>query len=258
MAVLTWYFVGQKQSPQIKQGNPKSAVYAVFGYEGMLPMESSLSPAVLSKPEAGEPAPIPNPYRDWFLENDDMAAWLKVDGTVIDYPVMQTMEDETYYLRRDFWGNPDNAGCLLLDTDSDLYKAGSTNLIIHGHNMRAGTMFGTLDEYQNEDYYKEHRYMELYTKQELRRYEVMAVFYSQVYYSTDLVFKYYDFFEAQNEERFRYFCDNIRLLSLYDTGVEAEFGDRFLTLSTCSYHVEDGRFVVVCKEIEQTKLEQCE
>ena len=90
--------------------------------------------------------------------------------------------------------------------------------------------------------------MEIYT------YEVIAVFYSQVYYASDLVFKYYNFFQADTEEEFRYFYDNIRELSFYDTGVTAEFGDKFLTLSTCAYHVEDGRFVVVAKEIEQQRV----
>ena len=76
------------------------------------------------------------------------------------------------------------------------------------------------------------------------------MFYSQVYLTTDLVFKYYNFFQADTEEEFQYFYDNIKALSLFDTGVEAEFGDRFLTLSTCSYQVEEGRFVVVAKEVE--------
>lgn len=194
-----------------------------------------------------------NPYEELFARNEDMAAWLVVDGTVIDYPVMQTMEDEAYYLKRDFDGNEDEAGCLILDTDSDLYGSGTTNLIIHGHNMKAGTMFGSLDEYRNEDFYSEHKYMELYTETERRCYEVMAVFYSQVYYTTDQVFKYYQFFQAQDEEGFQDFYENVKKMSLYDTGVTAELGDCFLTLSTCTYHVEDGRFVVVSKEIRRTE-----
>ncbi|WP_300843342.1 class B sortase [uncultured Acetatifactor sp.] len=194
-----------------------------------------------------------NPYEKLFAQNEDMAAWLVVDGTVIDYPVMQTMEDEIYYLKRDFDGNEDEAGCLILDTDSDLYAGGTTNLIIHGHNMKAGTMFGSLDEYRNEDFYSEHKYMELYTETERRCYEVMAVFYSQVYYTTDQVFKYYQFFQAQDEEGFQDFYENVKKMSLYDTGVTAELGDCFLTLSTCTYHVEDGRFVVVAKEIRRTE-----
>lgn len=210
-------------------------------------------PPIVSEPEPAQtepPVQLPeNPYAEAFRENEDMAAWLVVDGTVIDYPVMQTMEDENYYLNRDFYGNEDKAGCLILDTDSSVYDVeGTGNLIIHGHNMKAGTMFGELDAYKDEDYYQEHKYMQLYTKSEKREYEVIAVFYSQVYYSTDQVFKYYNFFEAEDEAEFRDFYDNIKKMSLYDTGVEAQLGDQFLTLSTCTYHVEDGRFVVVAKE----------
>lgn len=116
--------------------------------------------------------------------------------------------------------------------------------------MRVGIMFGELDLYQDEEYCKAHSRIKLFTRKMERNYEAIAVFYSQVYYATDLVFKYYNFFEADTEEEFRYFYDNIKELSLFDTGVEAEFGDRFLTLSTCSYQVEDGRFVVVAKEVE--------
>lgn len=210
-------------------------------------------PPIVSEPEPAQtepPVQLPeNPYAEAFRENEDMAAWIVVDGTVIDYPVMQTMEDENYYLNRDFYGNEDKAGCLILDTDSPVYDVeGTSNLIIHGHNMKAGTMFGELDAYKDEDYYQEHKYMQLYTKSEKREYEVIAVFYSQVYYSTDQVFKYYDFFETEDETEFRDFYDNIKKMSLYDTGVEAQLGDQFLTLSTCAYHVEDGRFVVVAKE----------
>jgi len=183
-----------------------------------------------------------------------MAAWLKIDGTRIDYPVMQTLEDENYYLKRDFYGNEDKAGCLLLDTDSSLDAKGTTNQIIHGHNMKTGIMFGELDLYKEEEYCKEHNQIQLYTQNDKRVYEVIAVFRSQVYYSTDVVFKYYNFFEADTEQEFQDFYDNIKSLSLYDTGVEAEFGDRFITLSTCAYHVEDGRFVVVGKEVETTEL----
>lgn len=196
-----------------------------------------------------------NPYAFAFSENEDLAAWLVVRDTVIDYPVMQTMEDEEYYLSHDFYGNPDKAGCLILDTDSSLEDAYLTsNLIIHGHNMKIGTMFGSLDEYRNEEYFQGHRFIELYTKEELRQYEVLAVFRSQVYYASDDAFKYYNFFHAETEEEFRYFYDNIKELSFYDTGVTAQPGDCFLTLSTCAYHAEDGRFVVVAKEIDRQAI----
>lgn len=192
---------------------------------------------------------VDNPYMDSFLANKDMAGWLKIEGTKVDYPIMWTPGDETYYLYKNFEGREDQNGSLLLDTDSSLNPL-TTNLIIHGHNMRSGAMFGTLTDYEDPDYCKEHNIITLYTEECERRYEVVAVFRSQVYRKTDTVFKFYKFFQADTEEEFDDFYQNIKALSLYDTGVTAQFGDRFITLSTCVYHVEQGRFVVVAKEIE--------
>ncbi len=192
---------------------------------------------------------VDNPYQDSFLANEDMAGWLKIEDTKIDYPVMWTPGDETYYLYKNFEGKKDQNGSLLLDTDSCLDPL-TTNLIIHGHNMRDGDMFGTLTDYEDPDYCQKHNIISLYTENCERKYEVVAVFRSQVYRKTDQVFKFYKFFQADTQEEFDDFYENIKKLSLYDTGVSAEFGDRFITLSTCVYHVEQGRFVVVAKEIE--------
>lgn len=192
---------------------------------------------------------VENPYADLFLQNEDMVAWLQIEGTQIDYPVMWTPEDENYYLYKDFNGKEDKNGSLILDTDSSLNPL-TTNLIIHGHNMKSGAMFGDLTDYEDASYWEDHRYITLYTEECERRYEVLAVFRSQVYKKTDTVFKFYKFFQADTAEEFDDFYQNIKELSLYDTGVTAEFGDHFLTLSTCVYHVQNGRFVVVAKEIE--------
>lgn len=192
---------------------------------------------------------VPNPYGDIFAANEDIAAWLVIPDTIIDYPVMWTPEDETYYLYRDADGNDDTNGSLILDTDSCVNPL-TTNLIIHGHNMRSGAMFGNLTDYESQDYCENHKRIILYTEECRRNYEVVAVFRSQVYKKKDTVFKYYKFFQADTQEEFDDFYQNIKKLSLYDTGVTAEFGDRFITLSTCVYHVEQGRFVVVAKEME--------
>lgn len=208
--------------------------------------ESSPEPEKTPEPT---PSPVVNPYLDSFLANDDMAAWLQVPGTDIDYPVMWTPRDEEYYLRRGFDGSRNQNGCLILDTDSCLDPL-TTNLIIHGHNMRSGAMFGTLEDYADETYCREHSSIILYTEDCQRNYEIVAVFRSQVYKKSDTVFKFYKFFQADTQEEFDDFYENIKALSLYDTGVTAEFGDRFITLTTCSYHVEQGRFVVVAKEVE--------
>lgn len=207
-----------------------------------------------SAAEEAVPAPeevtrVPNPYADSFLANEDMGAWLQIPGTGIDYPVMWTPRDESYYLYRAFDGSENKNGCLILDTDSCLDPL-STNLIIHGHNMKSGAMFGNLTDYEDPDFYENHKNIILYTKECQRNYEIIAVFRSQVYRKTDQVFKFYKFFQADTQEEFDDFYNNIKQLSQYDTGVTAQFGDHFLTLSTCVYHVEQGRFVVVAKETE--------
>ena len=196
------------------------------------------------------PTPVANPYAESYLANEDMAAWLVIPGTNIDYPVMWTPKDENFYLYKDFNGNKNSNGCLILDTDSCVDPL-TTNLIIHGHNMKSGAMFGNLTDYEDPDYYEEHKQIILHTEECERNYEVIAVFRSQVFKKTDNVFKFYKFFQADTEAEFQDFYTNIKEMSLYDTGVTAEFGDRFITLSTCVYHVENGRFVVVAKEVEK-------
>lgn len=111
-------------------------------------------------------------------------------------------------------------------------------------------MFGDLDLYKDEGFYQEHSVISFDTLYEERIYEIVAVFPSQVYSEEEDAFKYYQFYEADTQEEFDDFYDNIKELSLYDTGVEAQFGDTFLTLSTCAYHVTDGRLVVVAKRTE--------
>ncbi len=191
---------------------------------------------------------VENPYKDLFLANSDMAAWIKIPDTPIDFPVMWTPEDENYYLYRDFDKQKSRGGCPILDTDSCMDPL-TTNLIIHGHNIK-GIMFYDLLNYKNQSYFEEHPKIYLYGKDYEHIYEVMAVFRSQVYYTTDTCFKYYKFFDAFSDEEFHDFYDNVKKMSLYDTDVTAKYGDKFITLSTCSSHVENGRFVVVGKEIE--------
>jgi sortase B len=207
-----------------------------------------------------EPVMLPE-YAALYEQNSDMIGWLRIEDTVIDYPVMQTMEDEDYYLDYDFNGDANSNGSLILDTDSTAgvgtarcqYINGtspSTNLIIHGHTMRSGMMFGGLKQYAEKSYGEKHSMICFDSLYEKREYELISVFYSQVYMNTDDVFKYYNFFQADTQEEFDNWYENIKAMSLYDTGVTAEYGDEFITLSCCSYQVEDGRFVVVGKRIK--------
>ncbi len=199
------------------------------------------------KTEAETPPVILEKYGELYEQNGDLAGWLTIEGTPVNYPVMQC-EDNEYYLHHDFHGEESKYGCLFAKAEADF--AEGTNVIIYGHNMKDDSMFGDLDQYMKESFYREHPTVSFDTLYEERMYEIVAVFQSQVYRKGDDVFKYYQFYQADTQEEFDDFYENIKALSLYDTGVEAEFGDTFVTLSTCAYHVEDGRFVVVARRVQ--------
>lgn len=115
--------------------------------------------------------------------------------------------------------------------------------------MKSGKMFGDLDNYKDEDFYQEHKTITFDTIYEEGTYEVMYVFLSKIYYEEEVVFKYYQFIDANSEQEFNSYMEEMAKMSLYDTGVTAQYGDQLLTLSTCDYEREDGRFVVVAKRI---------
>lgn len=187
-------------------------------------------------------------YQTLYQKNKSLIGWLKIDGTDIDYPVMQTTNNE-YYLDHNFDQEYDRNGSLFLDKDCSVVHR-NTNLIIYGHHMRSGRMFGKLNKYSSEDYCKEHSTIQFDTIYEKGTYEVMYVFRSKIYNEDEIVFKYYQFLDAASEKEFDSNMKEMAALSLYDTGVTASYGDELLTLSTCDNSEQDGRFVVVAKRIE--------
>ena len=187
-------------------------------------------------------------YKTLYSKNKRLIGWLKIDDTNIDYPVMQT-ENNEYYLDHNFNQEYDKNGSLFLDCDCNVYPR-STNMIIYGHHLKSGSMFGNLQQYAKESYGNKHSVIEFDTIYEKATYQVMYVFRSQVYNEDDVVFKYYQFIEANSEEEFNFYMKEMASMSLYDTGVTANFGDSLLTLSTCDSSQTDGRFVVVAKRIK--------
>lgn len=187
-------------------------------------------------------------YKTLYEKNKKLIGWLKIDDTNIDYPVMQTDNNE-YYLDHNFNQEHDNNGSLFLDCDCNIYPR-STNLIIYGHHMKSGNMFGNLQQYAKESYGKSHSLIQFDSIYEKATYQVMYVFRSQVYNEDDLVFKYYQFINANSEEEFDSYMREMAAMSLYDTEVTASYGDSLLTLSTCDNSQTDGRFVVVAKRIK--------
>lgn len=188
-------------------------------------------------------------YAELYEKNNDLVGWLCIPDTRINYPVMQTKEEMEYYLHRDFDGNDDVNGLPFLDARCDVNPP-TTNLLIYGHSMNSGAMFAGLADYKDYEFYRNHKTIYFDTVQERGEYEVVAVFQSRVAYVDEVTFRYYNFIQADTEEEFNSFLSAVEKLAYYDTGVDAVYGDRLLTLSTCDREITDGRLVVLARKCE--------
>ena len=178
----------------------------------------------------------------------DVIGWIEIDGTNINYPVMQC-EDNDFYMTHDYKKEESKRGSLFLDKDYD-WTIPSSNLLIYGHNnTKDGSMFADLLKYKERKFYEEHPTIKFVTDKEEAEYEIIAAFLSRVYYKSETnVFRYYYFINAENEEEYNNYIINAKEASLYNTGKTAKYGDQLITLSTCEYSQEDGRFVVVARK----------
>ncbi|AWB46620.1 SrtB family sortase [Paenibacillus sp. CAA11] len=186
-------------------------------------------------------------FRELYKRNPDIVGWLKMDGTRIEYPVMQNPQDEQYYLDHDFDKQESKLGLPFLDEHSRIN--GSDILLIHGHHMKNGWMFKDLMKYKEESFYKEHATFQFSTLYEKEEYEIVAVIVSQVYRKSDDVFKYYQIEKVSTPAEFDSYVQNIKKLALYETGITPRYGDKLIVLSTCEYSTENGRLAVVARKL---------
>lgn len=178
--------------------------------------------------------------------NSDLVGWIKIDGTNINYPVMQ---NGNFYLRRNFYKNYSSCGTPYLAEYCGLKT--SDNLILYGHHMNNKTMFSSLDNYKRFNFYKNHQYVKFYTLEDGKTientYEIIYAFKTVAY--SDNGFKYNSFYIANIEEQFNDFILKCQELSFYNTGKTAKYGDKLITLSTCEYSQKNGRIVIVGRKI---------
>ena len=191
---------------------------------------------------------LPELREIWEL-NHDLVGWLSIPGTKVDYPVLQS-EDREYYLHHDFFGRENSNGQLILDTNCDPYTP-SYNLIISGHRMDSGAMFGSLpQDFDKRRPWSEHPIVEFDTLMERKKYVVFAAFYSADWDVNEAGFRYN--VDIQYRRDMEEWLAQIRENQLYDTGIDVAFGDECITLTTCSRaHHRNGRFVLVCRRIRE-------
>ena len=236
-----YYQVSAKSAREFEELTALKEAGAQGAYSGSKKVEIHLADKDETVPDI-----LPE-YEKIHQKNQRLIGWVKIDDTIIDYPVMQTVNNE-YYLDHNFNQEEDRNGCIFMDYQCDVVK-GCDNIILYGHHMKSGKMFGTLNKYSKESYYEEHPTIQFDTIYEKGTYQVMYVFRSKVYSEEDVTFKYYQFINAASEMEFNSYLNEMAALSLYDTGVTAGYGDKLLTLSTCDYQEKKGRFVVVAKKI---------
>ena len=171
--------------------------------------------------------------------NTDLAGWISIDGTGLDYPVLKGADND-YYLTRDFYGHNSRLGSIFMDYRNDY---NDINIIIYGHNSSNGQMFGYLNNYKSESFYKAHKEIRFDTLYEHHTYEIIAVCQGRVRYIDEEGFRYYNY--TNDEFELDSFFMDMRNQSIYPVDHEFENSDRFITLSTCSNDSESGRLYVV-------------
>ena len=206
--------------------------------------DAGTQPAEPTEPAAAEMTAYEK-YAEVYAQNNDFVGWLCIEGTNINYPVMQTPEDPNYYLKRAFDHSYSDYGVPYVQENCVLGI--SDNIVIYGHNMSNGSMFADLCRYEKKSFWQEHPIIHFDTLSGYGEYEIVTVF-KTVAYSQE-GFKYYHFVDAESEADFDAFLAQCRELELYDTGVDAEYGDSLITLSTCEYSRKNGRMVIVAKKI---------
>lgn len=191
-----------------------------------------------------------------LAENDDFKGWITVGGTQIDNPIYQA-EDNEYYLNHNQKKQKSAYGALFFDCDDEIDEYGTDkNLVIYGHRMKNGSMFGTLKKLRSLDFYKKNPTVSLSTLYDSAVYKIYAIFVLNASKSDDNGYIYdiyrQDFADGAEFEKWR---DEAYERSLINTGVELDINDSRVALVTCSSDFENSRLVVMARRVRAGESE---
>ncbi len=183
--------------------------------------------------------------QDLQERNPDVVGWIELEGTEIDYPIVQA-EDNDYYLKRDWLGQDNSAGAIFMDfrNDPEGLEERKTHTILYGHHRQDGSMFQNLVNYKEEEYFRENPTFEVTDQYGTHTFEIFSV------YITTIDF-YFIETRFPEDEDFEGFLDSIIERRKFDTDVEVTAEDHLLTLSTCTYEYDDARFVVHARRVDE-------
>lgn len=199
---------------------------------------------------AGYPSGYDKDFAGLWEINPDIVGWINIDGTGLDYPVVQTTDNTKYY-RMNFEGEYSEHAVPFVDAAVDLKKP-STNTIIYGHNIRTdGQMFNILKGYKELEYYQQHPVVEFNSVYHKGQYKIISVFYTNTHSEHGEIFPYHEFIDSQSEAQTQEYIDDVLIRSIINTGVDVLPSDELLTLSTCTYEFKDARYVVVARKVRK-------
>lgn len=193
-------------------------------------------------------------YGELHNYNSDFVGWIRVPGTEINYPVMQSPDESNFYLRRNFEKEYSNLGTPYLQENCDIRTC--DNLIIYGHHMLDGGMFSDLELYKKRKFFQQHKYVRFDTLDELGLYEIMAVVITTAYQSDS--FQYYNYIES-NELTFNTYVQECKQRALYPIitstfSVSGMKWDKIYSLALRPMEEEMSNFLWVSKIASQFKI----
>ena len=201
--------------------------------------EPSLSPATNSEDENQQEVVL-HDSAALISTNGDYVGWLSIPGTIINYPVMFSPSEPERYLHLDYYKQYSYSGTPFLDARCDPNEG---NLIIYGHNMINGTMFGGLKSYRNENYLNSHKTIFLELSDGVHMFEIISAV------TLEKDDPWYSFLHASSADEEAAWINDLQNKHGIHAGSVTSRTERLLTLSTCTGNRRTERMIVVAKEI---------
>lgn len=182
-------------------------------------------------------------YQSLKDENEDYVGWIKIPGTKVNYPVVQSETEPGYYLKRNFKKEKSIYGSIFMDSNCKI--GSSKNKIIHGHHMRDGSMFATIDNYKDFQYFQNHHAIQFDSLYDIGDYQIVSAFSLGIKEASELE----KIISLKTQDDFHQFKRFVQEHSFYDTGTDFNINDTFLTLVTCEYTHKNGKFFIIAKKV---------
>lgn len=190
--------------------------------------------------------------KDLYMQNPDVRGWIMIPNTKVDYPVLQSGEDDPeFYLSHNFDKKTYLGGSIFADASADTVFP-SSNVILYGHHMADGSQFRQIMKYEDAEFYEKNKTFWYKTLEGNAKYEVIAAFRTSTH---DGDFKFWECIDMDKEE-FDTYISQCKLRTRYATRETAEYGDKLLSLCTCAYHTLNGKFIVVAKRVSYQEIDK--